>query len=267
MALRSIKKTNNNHWLPFFLHGNNSVTFVVFPTGEKRREGHVSRENVSVFNFNCIQQYTICILMCLCGCVFVLLCLCLRTALARFRQAQLEEGKVKVRSTSFFSWYCGFLTDWWQTVCPQERRPFLASECSELPKAEKWRRQVCVLLLYDWLPVCLAGWLAAWLQVHPGYKAYWFSACHCRSSARSQRRWLRFKTVSSFASLELNLQGPDRAQAVGWLVSHPTQSDQTRLIQNKENSRCFPYFVDILYILRLFLNIGFILQSVYASFC
>lgn len=44
--------------------------------------------------------------------------LCLRTALARFRQAQLEEGKVK------------------------ERRPFLASECSELPKAEKWRRQI-----------------------------------------------------------------------------------------------------------------------------
>uniref|UniRef100_A0A8C7EV50 Pre-mRNA-splicing factor ISY1 homolog n=1 Tax=Neovison vison TaxID=452646 RepID=A0A8C7EV50_NEOVI len=40
-----------------------------------------------------------------------------RTALARFRQAQLEEGKVK------------------------ERRPFLASECTELPKAEKWRRQ------------------------------------------------------------------------------------------------------------------------------
>ncbi|XP_058488801.1 pre-mRNA-splicing factor ISY1 homolog isoform X1 [Solea solea] len=40
------------------------------------------------------------------------------TALARFRQAQLEEGKIK------------------------ERRPFLASECSELPKAEKWRRQI-----------------------------------------------------------------------------------------------------------------------------
>uniref|UniRef100_A0A8C2WP66 Pre-mRNA-splicing factor ISY1 homolog n=1 Tax=Cyclopterus lumpus TaxID=8103 RepID=A0A8C2WP66_CYCLU len=40
------------------------------------------------------------------------------TALARFRQAQLAEGKVK------------------------ERRPFLASECSELPKAEKWRRQI-----------------------------------------------------------------------------------------------------------------------------
>uniref|UniRef100_A0A8U8AT02 Pre-mRNA-splicing factor ISY1 homolog n=1 Tax=Geospiza parvula TaxID=87175 RepID=A0A8U8AT02_GEOPR len=40
------------------------------------------------------------------------------TALARFRQAQLEEGKVK------------------------EQRPFLASECNELPKAEKWRRQI-----------------------------------------------------------------------------------------------------------------------------
>ncbi|XP_028303582.1 pre-mRNA-splicing factor ISY1 homolog [Gouania willdenowi] len=40
------------------------------------------------------------------------------TALARFRQAQLEEGKVK------------------------ERRPFLASECTDLPKAEKWRRQI-----------------------------------------------------------------------------------------------------------------------------
>uniref|UniRef100_A0A3B3CVF5 Pre-mRNA-splicing factor ISY1 homolog n=1 Tax=Oryzias melastigma TaxID=30732 RepID=A0A3B3CVF5_ORYME len=43
------------------------------------------------------------------------------TALARFRQAQLEEGKVK------------------------ERRPFLASECSELPKAEKWRRQFQII--------------------------------------------------------------------------------------------------------------------------
>ncbi|XP_061147258.1 pre-mRNA-splicing factor ISY1 homolog isoform X2 [Syngnathus typhle] len=40
------------------------------------------------------------------------------TALARFRQAQLEGGKVK------------------------ERRPFLASECNDLPKAEKWRRQI-----------------------------------------------------------------------------------------------------------------------------
>ncbi|NXR92673.1 ISY1 factor, partial [Hypocryptadius cinnamomeus] len=41
------------------------------------------------------------------------------TALARFRRAQLEEEKVK------------------------ERRPFLASECDdELPKAEKWRRQI-----------------------------------------------------------------------------------------------------------------------------
>ncbi|NXI11936.1 ISY1 factor, partial [Irena cyanogastra] len=39
------------------------------------------------------------------------------TTLARFQQAQLEEGKVK------------------------ERRPFLAPECNELPKAEKWRRQ------------------------------------------------------------------------------------------------------------------------------
>ncbi|CAL1612937.1 unnamed protein product [Knipowitschia caucasica] len=40
------------------------------------------------------------------------------TALARFRQAQLDEGKMK------------------------ERRPYLASECDELPKAEKWRRQI-----------------------------------------------------------------------------------------------------------------------------
>lgn len=40
------------------------------------------------------------------------------TALARFRQAQLQDGKTK------------------------ERRPFLASECTELPKAEKWRRQI-----------------------------------------------------------------------------------------------------------------------------
>ncbi|XP_042195454.1 pre-mRNA-splicing factor ISY1 homolog [Callorhinchus milii] len=40
------------------------------------------------------------------------------TALARFRQAQLEDGKVK------------------------ERRPFLASECSDSHKAEKWRRQI-----------------------------------------------------------------------------------------------------------------------------
>ncbi|NWY25746.1 ISY1 factor, partial [Pheucticus melanocephalus] len=40
------------------------------------------------------------------------------TALARFRRAQLGEGEVK------------------------EQRPFLASECNELPKAEKWRRQI-----------------------------------------------------------------------------------------------------------------------------
>ncbi|NXT10837.1 ISY1 factor, partial [Prunella fulvescens] len=40
------------------------------------------------------------------------------TTLARFCQAQLEEGKVK------------------------ERRPFLSSECNELPKVEKWRRQI-----------------------------------------------------------------------------------------------------------------------------
>uniref|UniRef100_A0A8C5J268 Pre-mRNA-splicing factor ISY1 homolog n=1 Tax=Junco hyemalis TaxID=40217 RepID=A0A8C5J268_JUNHY len=38
------------------------------------------------------------------------------TALARFRRAQLKEGKVK--------------------------EPFLASERNELPKAEKWRRQI-----------------------------------------------------------------------------------------------------------------------------
>lgn len=43
------------------------------------------------------------------------------------------------------------------SVCLQERRPFLASECSDLPKAEKWRRQVCVqfscpsTLSSDWL--------------------------------------------------------------------------------------------------------------------
>uniref|UniRef100_A0A672L7Q5 ISY1 splicing factor homolog n=1 Tax=Sinocyclocheilus grahami TaxID=75366 RepID=A0A672L7Q5_SINGR len=45
------------------------------------------------------------------------------TALARFHQAQLQEGKL------------------------QERTPVLASECNELPKAEKWRRrhhvQIC----------------------------------------------------------------------------------------------------------------------------
>uniref|UniRef100_A0A672LCP1 ISY1 splicing factor homolog n=1 Tax=Sinocyclocheilus grahami TaxID=75366 RepID=A0A672LCP1_SINGR len=39
------------------------------------------------------------------------------TALARFHQAQLQEGKL------------------------QERTPVLASECNELPKAEKWRRR------------------------------------------------------------------------------------------------------------------------------
>lgn len=33
----------------------------------------------------------------------------------------------------------------WLSV-KQERRPFLASECNELPKAEKWRRQVMVKL-------------------------------------------------------------------------------------------------------------------------
>uniref|UniRef100_W5N9D3 Pre-mRNA-splicing factor ISY1 homolog n=1 Tax=Lepisosteus oculatus TaxID=7918 RepID=W5N9D3_LEPOC len=42
------------------------------------------------------------------------------TALARFRQAQMEETASSL----------------------QERRPFLASECNELPKAEKWRRQI-----------------------------------------------------------------------------------------------------------------------------
>ncbi|XP_041457678.1 pre-mRNA-splicing factor ISY1 homolog [Lytechinus pictus] len=40
------------------------------------------------------------------------------TALARFRNAQMGDTKMK------------------------ERRPYLASECEELPKAEKWRRQV-----------------------------------------------------------------------------------------------------------------------------
>ncbi|KAI3369584.1 hypothetical protein L3Q82_024491, partial [Scortum barcoo] len=87
------------------------------------------------------------------------------TALARFRQAQLEEGKVKVRflldklpdqmtqenSLSDLSVSltclsaCLFvcLSDLsLRPVSLQERRPFLASECSELPKAEKWRRQI-----------------------------------------------------------------------------------------------------------------------------
>lgn len=70
-----------------------------------------------------------------------------RTALARFRQAQLEEGKVKVGSELCLP-VC--LPVWpsvckLSVVCLQERRPFLASECSDLPKAEKWRRQVCIL--------------------------------------------------------------------------------------------------------------------------
>ena len=41
-----------------------------------------------------------------------------RTALARFRNAQMGDAKIK------------------------ERRPYLASECEDLHKAEKWRRQV-----------------------------------------------------------------------------------------------------------------------------
>ena len=83
-----------------------------------------------------------------------------RTALARFRQAQLEEGKVRVRiwiykienvSKAIYLWIFGRIGGGHkvQIVDPnslfgtfQERRPFLASECNELPKAEKWRRQV-----------------------------------------------------------------------------------------------------------------------------
>uniref|UniRef100_A0A8B9GBQ1 Pre-mRNA-splicing factor ISY1 homolog n=1 Tax=Amazona collaria TaxID=241587 RepID=A0A8B9GBQ1_9PSIT len=38
----------------------------------------------------------------------------------------------------------------------QERRPFLASECNELPKAEKWRRQV-ICLSHCLFPLLTAG--------------------------------------------------------------------------------------------------------------
>lgn len=87
--------------------------------------------------------------------------LCLRTALARFRQAQLEEGKVKVGQCHFLgvcSASSSHLSSVFSlcvplTICLQERRPFLASECSELPKAEKWRRQVLPLMPE------LCGWL------------------------------------------------------------------------------------------------------------
>ena len=52
------------------------------------------------------------------------LCVCClyRTTLARWRAAQVTEqgGAVKEK----------------------ERRPFLASECTDLPKAEKWRMQI-----------------------------------------------------------------------------------------------------------------------------
>lgn len=42
-------------------------------------------------------------------------------------------------------------------VCLQERRPFLASECSELPKAEKWRRQVRPLYCLFFLQYTFCG--------------------------------------------------------------------------------------------------------------
>ena len=41
-----------------------------------------------------------------------------RTALARFRKMKMEEGKIV------------------------ERRPYLATDCSNLRKCEKWRRQI-----------------------------------------------------------------------------------------------------------------------------
>uniref|UniRef100_A0A8C6EYU6 Uncharacterized protein n=1 Tax=Marmota marmota marmota TaxID=9994 RepID=A0A8C6EYU6_MARMA len=84
-----------------------------------------------------------------------------RTALARFRQAQLEEGKVK------------------------ERRPFLASECTELPKAEKWRRQVpplrerCRGCLF---PGVLLTTRAVWLCSVVCDKGSW--DCHLRAHLR-----------------------------------------------------------------------------------
>uniref|UniRef100_A0A672LAF3 Pre-mRNA-splicing factor ISY1 homolog n=1 Tax=Sinocyclocheilus grahami TaxID=75366 RepID=A0A672LAF3_SINGR len=78
--------------------------------GPKRREGHVSvflGISVRLRSFlSCLEQSPLLMLLLLC-----------RTALARFHQAQLQEGKL------------------------QERTPVLASECNELPKAEKWRRR------------------------------------------------------------------------------------------------------------------------------
>lgn len=34
-------------------------------------------------------------------------------------------------------------------LCLKERRPYLATECSDLPKAEKWRRQVNLFVIYN----------------------------------------------------------------------------------------------------------------------
>ena len=146
----------------------------------------------------------------------------LRTALARFRQAQLEEGKVKVRFCFVFRYvplcvlHHLLLCSWGYksvclrdrnfkkrsdslTVCLQERRPFLASECSELPKAEKWRRQVHTLKCTLWSAhsevhtlKCTLG--IAHSELH-ALKCNHMFVCF-RSSVRSQRRWLRSRMVS-----------------------------------------------------------------------
>lgn len=49
--------------------------------------------------------------------VFILMDYCCRTTLARWRAAQVSESA-------------------------KERRPYLASECKDLPQAEKWRMQI-----------------------------------------------------------------------------------------------------------------------------
>ncbi len=63
----------------------------------------------------------------------------------------------------------------------QERRPFLASECTELPKAEKWRRQVRNLS-----HVKYTGEVLLCKPLCPRAS---------RSSVRCPRKWPRSRTV------------------------------------------------------------------------
>ncbi|XP_016325961.1 pre-mRNA-splicing factor ISY1 homolog [Sinocyclocheilus anshuiensis] len=82
----------------------------------------------------------------------MLLLLC-RTAVARFRQAQLQE-----ESFRFLSERVCIISSVHRIIRPsQETRPFLASECNELPKAEKWRRQIVSEVSKKVAPIQNAG--------------------------------------------------------------------------------------------------------------